>query len=83
MMHFIKSLEEKLHQSLTDRSLIAVSDEDEIKNISLSKIAESVRDGVITENCFVYNNAVTFLKDLNHLWKQPASNSWLSKYFNN
>ncbi|MCU0440507.1 MAG: hypothetical protein MUC49_21650 [Raineya sp.] len=80
-VHFIQKLESQLQVPFLDRSLIAFKSDNEIFTVRLPKIGEAVKNGQITPQTYTFNNAITNLESLNTTWLQPASETWLQRYF--
>jgi len=65
-----------------DRSLVATwQPNEEIKVYPLKNIPQLIKDGVLDQNCIVFNNAIQQLEQLSYNWKVPAKDSWMKRYF--
>jgi len=80
-VHFVQNLEQTYPVKLLDRSLIAFKSENQTFTVALPKISEAVKNGQITPDTLVFNNAITSLEALENGWLQPASTTWLQRYF--
>jgi hypothetical protein len=78
---WLKELGTALQLDFFDRSLCYLTTTGLIENLTLSQIKEAIHNGIITDNTLIFNNLVKNKQELSSQWKQPASSSWLSKYF--
>lgn len=82
-VRFLRELEAALGISLLDKSSVAVMENNnQIATFQLKEIKDRIREGVIKESSLIFNNLITSMDELNHHWKVPASQSWLSRNFN-
>jgi len=81
-VNFIKSIGAQLGINFFDRTKVAFLIDNEIYIESMSNLKERVSEGVIEGNTLVFNNLVGNKKELLQKWSVPASDTWLSRYFN-
>ncbi len=81
-VNFIKSIGAELGINFFDRTKVAFLIDNEIYIESMSNLKERVSEGVIEGNTLVFNNLVGNKKELLQKWSVPASDTWLSRYFN-
>lgn len=81
-VNFIKSIGTQLGINFFDRTKVAFLIDNEIYIESMSNLKERVSEGVIEGNTLVFNNLVGNKKELLQKWSVPASDTWLSRYFN-
>ena len=81
-VNFVKSLESKFGLNFFDRTLVAVSDQEDVTLFSLSEIKQKVAEGAINEQTMVFNNLVKDKREFEEAWVVPAKDSWLKRYFN-
>ncbi len=80
-VNFIKQLEDELGADLLGKTAIAVLEKTSIATFGLKDLKKSVEEGKITPDSIIFNNLVPTLGELDRCWKQPAKESWLSRYF--
>ena len=78
----IRTLENKLQCSFMDRTQIAfVTDTDEVVLEPMNQLKEKINEGIISEHTLTFNNLVKNVGELESVWKVPAGDSWLKRYF--
>lgn len=77
----IRSIEQQFDVSLLDRTQVAVLADDEISVYPFNGIKSKVAEGAIKPNMIVFNNTVQNLGEWQASWKQPASESWVGRFF--
>jgi hypothetical protein len=79
----IKEIEQQTGASLLDRTMVGWKKDNEVQITALKNIREKVLEGSISEETVIFNNTISTLADLGTKWQIKASDSWLSRYFNN
>ena len=80
-VNHIRELEQSLSIKLLDRSQVAFLYNSEVKLVNFSEIKEQVVNGSISGKTEVFNNAIVTKGELDSIWRLPASESWLKRYF--
>lgn len=80
-IHHIRNLEKALNIDLLQRSKVAIKENTQIRLIEFSEIKNMVSKGVISANTEVFNNTILSKIELESDWVQPATNTWLKRYF--
>ncbi len=78
---WFKSIKAELNIDFFDRSLSFINTNDEIETIAINEIKSAILLNKITPNTMIYNNLVNTKSDFEKLWKIPANDSWLKRYF--
>lgn len=78
----IKEIENQLTISLLDRSKVAYNQNGKIKTVAFNELSSLISNGIISQETKVFDNTITTLRDIESQWEKPASNTWISKYFN-
>lgn len=83
-VRFLREIENELGIGFLEKSSVAtLQANDTIEIFELKDLRKSVLEGKIRPETLIFNNLVPTLGELNQLWKIPASQSWLSRYFTN
>ena len=78
---FIKSLEQKYHRSLLERTNVAWMDEQEqIHTMPLTELKGAVASGKLNENTPVFDNLVSNRKEYLSRWVAPLKNTWMKRF---
>jgi len=80
-VHFIRSLESKFQNPMTDRMRFAFRDGDKIRVMGKGEFEELVTAGNISGNTVVFNNLVSSKRELDSQWEIPMKESWHHHYF--
>lgn len=80
-VHFVQSLESQFTVSLFDRTKQAFLIGGDVRLIDLKDLKNAVESGEITGETLAFNNLVDNVGDLQNQWLQPASQTWLKRYF--
>jgi len=80
-VNFLKELEAELGTEILGKTSVAILEKNGISTFGLKDLKKSVEEGKITPDSIIFNNLVPTLGELNSNWKQPAKDSWLSRYF--
>jgi hypothetical protein len=76
-MKVIKSIEQKLGLTLTDRLRIAFRDaENQIAQLPMAQFKTLISLNQVDENTTVFNNLVTTVGEMKTNWEIPAGRSW-------
>ncbi len=78
---FIKNMEQKLGIQLLNRSKVALYVDGKVVIHPLKEIKSHIEGGKIKKDTLVFNGFIDKLKDFRSSWTQPASQSWMSRYF--
>ncbi len=78
---FIRNLEQKLDIQLLDRSSVAFYIDNQVVTHPLKSIKSNIEAGKIQKDTPIFNSFINNLKDFRTTWTQPASESWVGKYF--
>lgn len=83
VMHkFIHDLEVKYGVTLLDRMNVAYEDADsgEIKIVHLNDLAGLIKDHVLSEDTYVFNNLVGTKEEFEAAWRTKIKNSWHKRF---
>lgn len=80
-VRLIKELEEELGVELTNRMLLIVEADEQLKTFDFHAIEQEIQNGNIRPDSPFYNALVTTKSEFDSSWKQPVRSSWLSRYF--
>lgn len=81
-VYFVKSIGEEFGVDFFDRYQVAYVDENgNLKNADRTNFEELVKNGVVTEDTYVFDNTVTDSDSLSAKWKVPFKESWHSRVF--
>ena len=79
---FIEQLASNLKNEIASKDLIwFLNSIQELNSIKLNDIEFGIQNGIINENTLIIPTWVSKKKDWDHLFLQPAKQSWLAKYF--
>lgn len=78
----IRELEQYLGNSFLDRSKVAILKDNKVQLLPLNGIKKAIAEGVILPNTSVFNNSVCTFGEWKSQWQQPASSSWMARFFN-
>lgn len=79
-MHFIKSLEQELGISLTNRLNIALKTGETVGLTRLHELEEQIKSGKVSPDQLFFDNTVSSLGLLQNEWIKPLKDSWLSRF---
>lgn len=77
----IRHLEQETGLSLLDRSQVAFLSDEEVQVKPFNQLKAAVENGEINQETPVFNNAIQNAGEWKTSWLQPASATWLSRYF--
>lgn len=80
-MGYIRSLEQELSLSLSDRSAVYFWQQDKVQAYPLTTLKEKIAQGVLTPQSLLINTLAASKADLEQKWLLPAGDSWLKRYF--
>jgi hypothetical protein len=80
-VHFMKQVEHEFGLSLFDRTQIAFLKDGKISVLKLPEIKGKVMAGEIQKDTLTFNTLVQTKKEWSEKWMQPASETWLARYF--
>ncbi len=78
---FIRTLEEQLALSLTDRSLVYFLVDGAVVVYPLTQLKPLIEQGMLTSETQLINTLVSTKGELEQKWLLPAGGSWLKRYF--
>lgn len=77
----IRSIEKQFGLSLLDRTKVAVLANDQINVYPFNAIKSKIAEGLIKRDTTIFNNTVDHLHAWQANWRQPASESWMGRFF--
>lgn len=77
----IQHIEQHTGLSLLDRTQVAFIDHDQVSIRPFNALKQAVIEGIIKPETVIFNNAVQNVGEWKNNWKQPASESWLKRFF--
>ena len=82
MHQFIHYLEQKYNLSLMDRMQIAYfnAGEDDIKTAHINELTQLVRNRIMNEDTYVFDNLVPTKGDFDARWKVKIKDSWHKRF---
>jgi hypothetical protein len=80
-VHFIKSMESRFQNVLTDRMKFAFKTGSEVEVVSKNEFEKLLADGTITTDTSVFNNLITTKRQLDTDWEVPVKQSWHRQFF--
>jgi len=80
-VNHIRELGSALNLNLLERSKVAIMNDTQIRLVDFSEIKKMISEGSISKETEVFNNAIVSKKELDQSWIQPATESWLKRYF--
>ncbi len=78
---FIRTLEQTINLSLTDRSLVYFRIAGSVKAYPLSEVKALIGQGIIHPQTELINTLVVSKGELEQKWLLPAGESWLKRHF--
>lgn len=79
-VRFVKELEQAFSVELLNRLLVAYEKNSEVEVVKASQIKQLLDSKLINENTLVFDNTISQSAELSTNWKQPLSQTWLTKY---
>ena len=80
-VHFVQSLESQFSVSFFDRTKQAFLMDGSVQLVDLKDLKNAVESGEIASNTLAFNNLTDTIGALKTHWLQPASQTWLKRYF--
>lgn len=80
-VHFMKQMEQTFGLHLFDRTQIAFLQDGGVWVVKLPEIKGKVAAGEIQKDTLTFNTLVQTKKEWQDQWTQPASETWLARYF--
>ena len=80
-VHFVQSLESQFSVSFFDRTKQAFLMDGSVQLVDLKDLKNAVEGGEIASSTLAFNNLTDTLGALKTHWLQPASQTWLKRYF--
>lgn len=80
-VNHIRELSRALNLNMLERSKVAIMDDTQIRLVDFSEIKNMISEGSISKETEVFNNAIVSKKELDQNWIQPATESWIKRYF--
>lgn len=80
-VHWLQQIGQQMNIDFFDRSLAYLDNHNAVQTIPVPKIKQAVSDEIITPSTIIFDNQVATKAQWMNRWKTPASNSWLSRYF--
>ena len=80
-VHIIQHIEQETGLSLLDRTAVAFMNGETVNIRPFNQIKQAVVDGEIKEDTIIFNNTVQNAGDWKAQWQQPATESWVKRFF--
>ncbi|HEX5171068.1 MAG TPA: hypothetical protein VFW11_17955 [Cyclobacteriaceae bacterium] len=78
--HTIKHLEELTGIDFFDRGLIPFEINGQVTQIRIQELKEKFNSGELSEDSVTFNILADTIDSLRHMWRIPASKSWIKRY---
>lgn len=77
----IQSLEKSYAIKLLDRTFLYFKKDNKVLTVPLSQLKSEILSGNISEETQFFDTTLTSKEALDNLWLQPASATWIKRYF--
>lgn len=80
-VHVIQHIEQQTGLTLLDRSKVAFLKNGRVDVQPFNGMKQAVVDGQIEKETIIFNNTIQNAGEWKKSWRQPASESWLKRFF--
>lgn len=82
-VRIIRTIEEKIGVNLLDSGKVSFLSENKVAVNKLAEVRESISNGVLQPDTYVFNPIISTKSDLTEKWIIPAKETWLKRFFTN
>lgn len=79
-IRFVQKIEQEFSIRLLERTQVIVKIAEQTRIISIDKLQEKLREGIIAADTLFFDNTITTKGALSHHWLVPIQHTWLYKH---